>query len=209
MALNPFWGKGFWTEVHAEDCRLGFQPALRGALIGAGYVGSATLGVPPDSLESELATLAQSGGPPHGAGGGLLAAGGDGGSLAPSDVARWDQRLDPLVRRAAPEIYRNLRSAGSSSCRDWLIQQIPQERKRGTTWTDLWTLGAAVDYRLAQERGEQAITIALATDDILETQLRRLAAYVYEVRSSSPLNRQPLVPVVRLDEGGELVRAGP
>ena len=43
---------------------LGFQPSFRGVLLGAGYVGEATIVAPPDSLEAELLELSQSGGSP-------------------------------------------------------------------------------------------------------------------------------------------------
>jgi hypothetical protein len=71
-----------------------------------------------------------------------------------------------------------MRSAGASSARDWLRSEFTGNRN-DQTFTDLWHAATAIDFRLAQAGSEDAMTMALATDDQLELHLRRFGAYIY------------------------------
>ena len=68
------------------------------------------------------------------------------------------------------------------SVRDWLMSNHKGAR-RGSEWTDLWSMASTVDFRLAGAANEQDLMSMLATEDMLEIALRRLASYVYEKRS--------------------------
>ena len=79
--------------------------------------------------------------------------------------------------------------------RDWLRTQIPQDRQKGSQWTDLWSAVTSIDYFVAEAKTEQEVTIALATSDHLEILLRRLASYVYECRSGDHIGASHMLAV--------------
>ena len=55
--------------------------------------------------------------------------------------------------------------------------------KQGVTWVDLWHAATAVDWRLAQAGDDKARSLLLATDDLVELHLRRLASHVHYSRT--------------------------
>ena len=179
-ALDPFWGAKFWRVVASWPQPL--APNILNLLRGHGFIGAGTAGPPRlEELEKSLQGLSGSGSPPHGSAAGLLAAGPtqtDAGMLGATDTTAWDQRLPPDIKRAGAEIYRKMRSSGASSARAWLQTQFTGD-KRSQIWVDLWHGATAIDFRLAQCADDEARTVALAGDDMLEINLRRLAAYVY------------------------------
>ena len=100
-------------------------------------------------------------------------------------AARHGAALAADMKRAGPEIYSSLLEANLSA-RDWLNQFYTGNRKTAT-WTDLWNAATTVDFRVEQCRqfgGQPAIDEMLATDDLVELYLRRLAAFVYGTRTS-------------------------
>ena len=68
--------------------------------------------------------------------------------------------------------------------RDYLNQNFKGSRD-SHIWKDLWTQGQQIDFALARvgAYGDLALHQALATDDMLELGLRRIAAYIYEERT--------------------------
>ena len=88
----------------------------------------------------------------------------------------WQNRLPPDMRRAAPEIYRSLRTSGSGSVRDWLNGQHAGVRSP-SEWSQLWHTATEVDFLLGQAQDDYQITKLLATDDQLELGLRQLASF--------------------------------
>ena len=103
------------------------------------------------------------------------------GLAAPEQGIAWENRLPPDLKRGAPDIYRSLRSSGSSSVRDWLNLNYKGYRK-GTEFMDLWNIAVAIDFRLGRCKSTQEETHALATDDWLDLHLRRSASFIYEAR---------------------------
>ena len=95
---------------------------------------------------------------------------------------RWQSQLPPDLQRAAPEIYRNLRTQGAASTREWVDRNFHGDRTGGT-WIDMWNLASEVDFELDQEASDAAIFQRLATSDGLEIRLRRLASFLYEART--------------------------
>ena len=95
---------------------------------------------------------------------------------------RWEDRLPPDIRRAAPGIDRSLHSQGSSTAREWLSANFSGS-KASSQWLDLWILASEDDYAMSQCGGPEAQLRRLATDDDLVIKLRRLSSYVYETRT--------------------------
>ena len=73
---------------------------------------------PSERLKTQLAAFAETGAPLHGAGAAATSdpAAGFGNMMT---AGRWEHALSRDFKGAAPEIYRNLRSQGVSSVRDW------------------------------------------------------------------------------------------
>ena len=95
------------------------------------------------------------------------------------NFASWSTLFLVGQRRAAPEIYKNILSAGFRSVREWLRETHKGDRT-SAIWTDAWAMACAVDLHL----GPSACNFqALAKEDVLELQLRHLAAMVFERRT--------------------------
>ncbi|CAK0884075.1 unnamed protein product [Prorocentrum cordatum] len=180
-ATNVYWAWHFWERIAAVDGSMGLHPDLRRVLQTHGYVGAGTKSPPGGSLQQELDALLSSATAPHG--GGMHAS--PGWAVAPvtqqqQEDSRWNLSLPPDLRRAAPEIYRTMRGAGAASARDWLSQEVTGQRHTAV-WTDLWT------------RSE--LLTRLASDDALELHLRRLASYVYEMRTKDKVGAAAMLAV--------------
>ena len=153
------------------------HPAVKAALQAKGYVGADTAGAPDaDSMRQLLrgfestAAAAELGGATNA------------GLTASSGVDAWAHGLPPDFRRAAGEIYRNIRSAGSTSVRNWLQSQHTGS-KTTDTWQHLWSVATAIDFALGGITSDQELYQRLNTDDQLELHLRHLSAHVYEQRT--------------------------
>ena len=174
---NPRWPEQFWKGVVALEKQGAIPAALMASLRGHGYAGEATVTMPSVAemtkmLEGfERTTEATPGRV------GVWQAPGD----PQQGPERWESRLPPDMQRAAPEIYRSLR-AGSLSTRDYLMQNFVGNRD-GPVWTDLWTLASTIDFKLEGAQSEEARNAILASDDVVEMGLRRLAAFIYERRT--------------------------
>ena len=101
---------------------------------------------------------------------------------AAAGYARWSSSLPVDYKRAAAEIYRNLRQQGSSSTREWLVQNHTGY-KGGSEWQSLWTMACQVDFELGGVTNDAELQQKLGTSDSLEMNLRHLAAFVYEKRT--------------------------
>ena len=90
--------------------------------------------------------------------------------------------MAPHLKRAAPEIYRSFRAAGSSGVRDWFNSQYGHTSKSSPQWIELWNIATQADFELTG-LDEQRTLEKLASSDSLEIGLRRLAAFVYEQKT--------------------------
>ncbi|CAK0903818.1 unnamed protein product, partial [Prorocentrum cordatum] len=194
-AINEDWAWHFWERIAAVDGSRGLHPDLRRVLQTHGYVGAGTKTPPGESLQQELDALLASPTAPHG--GGMRAS--PGWAVAPQtqqhqEDSRWNLSLPPELRRAAPEIYRTMRGAGAASARDWLSQEVTGQR-RTAVWTDLWTAATNVDYLLGGCATQSELLARLASDDALELHLRRLASYVYEMRTKDKVGGAAMLAV--------------
>ncbi|CAK0846110.1 unnamed protein product [Prorocentrum cordatum] len=194
-ATNVYWAWHFWERIAAVDGSMGLHPDLRRVLQTHGYVGAGTKSPPGGSLQQELDALLSSATAPHG--GGMHAS--PGWAVAPvtqqqQEDSRWNLSLPPDLRRAAPEIYRTMRGAGAASARDWLSLEVTGQRHTAV-WTDLWTAATNVDYLLGGCRTQSELLTRLASDDALELHLRRLASYVYEMRTKDKVGAAAMLAV--------------
>eukprot|EP00933_Yihiella_yeosuensis_P011689 TRINITY_DN119254_c0_g1_i1.p1 TRINITY_DN119254_c0_g1~~TRINITY_DN119254_c0_g1_i1.p1 ORF type:complete len:225 (-),score=19.05 TRINITY_DN119254_c0_g1_i1:615-1226(-) len=106
----------------------------------------------------------------------------DKGELLGQEAMRWNTTLPADFQRAAPEIYKSMRSSGSSSVRDWM-QTNYSHLQSSAQYTDLWTTAAQVDFKLAKAKSPSQLIHLLSSDDSTEVSLRRLASWVYEKRT--------------------------
>ena len=175
---NPWWGTLFWKDVHNLELQGRLDPAVKAALVARGYLGQATVNPPdPKVLEPMLsgfegAALSDTFG---GSFGGPATQGG-------LEVDTWAHALPPDFRRAGVEIYRNIRSAGSSSVRHWLERQFTGHRG-GEVWQSLWNTASTIDFELGRCRSDHELMTVLSTSDMVELGLRHLSAFVYENRT--------------------------
>ena len=176
----PSWGQLFWQAVKNEHDLYGLEKSIQDVLTGHGYIGGSTVGPPRvDELKKQLTQLEALGGPTHGTGGSVLRVSGLEGSTDPESMA-WHLKLPADLQRAGPEIYRNIRSEGVSSVRQWVNEQHPTlEQKSSPQYQDLFTTATIIDFEVANCRTEGMLMQKLATSDALEIHLRRLGAFIY------------------------------
>ena len=187
-SVNQHWAAHFWQDVTKLDASEPIDPDLKRALRGGGYQGPGTLGPPREALEAHLEAYEATGGPPHGAAGGL-GAGWLAATVPPpglpasplpgqhSEMNAWSSQLPPDLPRAAPEIYSKVRASGTTSVQEWLRQYYHGDRSgNNTTWIDLWDVATNIDFKISKCHNVQEMMQLLATDDNVEIGLRRLAA---------------------------------
>ena len=181
------------------------SPDIKRAIEVQGYVGRSTLSPPREEFRRELMSFNDTGAPLHGAGAFTAAthpaglpgpmAGPQSTMVADAASGAWHNRLPPDMRRAGPEIYRSLRSAGSRSVREWINVQYTGHRA-GDQFTDLWTLASSVDMVLGRCVSDAEIMQLLSSDDQMEIALRRLASYVYEARTQDRSGARAMLAVL-------------
>ena len=171
----PTWGQLFWQAVKNEDDLYGLENAVKTVLLGHGYIGAATISPPRvDELKRQLAQLETWGGPPHGSGGSVLRVS-EGDRVSDPEQMAWHLRLPADLQRAGPEIYRNIRSEGVSSVRQWVNEQHPSlEQKATPQYQDLFMTATIIDYEVAECKTEGMLMQKLAVSDALEIHLRKL-----------------------------------
>ena len=72
------------------------------------------------------------------------------------EESRYHCRLPFGLRRAAPEIYAGLRSQGSVSVRDWLVNSRGAVRK-DHRYVDLWTIACMIDYEVSKTANAESM----------------------------------------------------
>ena len=109
---------------------------------------------------------------------------GDHGGLSGLSTNRWTAQLPVDFRRSAQETFRNMRSCGCVTVRDWMSQSYTWDR-RSDVWIDLWTLATTIDFRVADaaSHGDEAVIARLNSDDTLELAFRRLSASIHVDRT--------------------------
>ena len=180
-ATMASWPALFWQAVKNEKDLYGLDETVKRTLEAHGYLGDASNGPPRvDEMKLALSQLETAGGPPHGAGDSILRGDGPPGLASDPEQMAWHLRLPSDLQRAAPELYRNIRSEGAASVRQWVNEQHPTtEQKQGAQYQDLFTAATIIDYEVASCKSEDTLMHRLATSDTLEIQLRKLGAFIY------------------------------
>ena len=189
---DPWWAIRFWRAVALEEANGILEAPVLGLLRRHGYVGVGTRASP--GAEELKTALAQ-----------LIA-----GTVTPlplepgvSDYDRWATSLAPDVRRAAPEIFKNMRQAGAPSARQWLSESFTASRK-SPGWLDLWAAASSVDFLLGGATTDSARFTLRSTNDVLEVHLRHIAAYIYEQRTGDGQGAQRIRAVVAPGSGADV-----
>lgn len=176
----PSWASLFWQAVKNEKDIYLIEPEINKLLQSHGYIGDGTISPPRcEELKKALLEMETLGGPMHGSGGSFARIADVGVGENPEQMA-WHLKLPADLQRAAPELYRNLRSEGAASVRQWVNDQHPTlELKQTASYQDLFMAATIVDYELASCRSESAIMHKLGTSDTLEIHLRKLGSFIY------------------------------
>ncbi len=188
----PAWATLFWQAVKNEKDIYSIEPEIGKLLQSHGYIGEGTIGPPrSEELKKALLEIETLGGPMHGSGGSFARIADVGVGDNPEQMA-WHLKLPADLQRAAPELYRNLRSEGAASVRQWVNEQHPTlEMKQTATYQDLFMAATIIDFELADCRSESAIMHKLGTSDTLEIHLRKLGSFIYfrRTKDKSGANR--------------------
>jgi len=185
-SVDPIWHARFWVEVSlVQD----LSPALRALFEGHGYIGPKTV-TPPraDALTGELRSLSLVGAPAHGTAAALWDD--DSAEPVPADITaegienalnfkQWHSRLAGDFSRAAPDIYRKIRSNGASSVRSYVTDFFPIDQRSGPLFQSKFEQASQIDFRVAECGSQSQLMEMLSTDDVLEVSLRSLAAWIH------------------------------
>ena len=192
-SFDPFWSNQLWQSVSALHTREYLEPDLLRMLTAHGYFGPSSTTAPLGDLRGDLNAFHTTGAPIAGAA--LVPAVGASGAVTTHLIGnRWQTMLPPDMKRAAPEIYRNLRSQGVATLREWTDRNFKGNRA-SDLWTELWHLATEVDFRLGGVQTDQELFAVLASDDSLEMQMRRLSSYIYESRTGDKAGAQQMLAV--------------
>ena len=181
---NPWWGMHFYQDVARLEASESVAPDVLTVLRSHGYNGAHSSGAPRDGLKNALGSIRAAG----------SAFPGDGGFAAPppgmtkdfafpqSDTDRWQGGLPPDMPRAAPSIYRSMRSEGVGNIREWISGRYKGNKShRNTEWVMLWNAASKIDFKV--DGAGKASQSVLANDDAIEIDLRTLASYVHVART--------------------------
>ena len=187
---DPLWAQRFWNNVYSLEASGALEYEVRELLMAQGYLGAATRTAPRDDLVAALKALEapaplQMGPLPGGAVG----------SASVDSTSRWATQLPADYKRAGPEIYRNLRHQGAAGAREWLQQSFSGFRQGGE-WQSLWDAACQVDFALGEAKTEEETFLLLGTSDLLEINLRSLAAYLYQRRTGDRVGAMEMRAVV-------------
>ena len=181
-ALVPQWPKHFWGEVGLIPK---LDPVLKGVLQAHGYLGDGKGVLPRHAdLLKKLEEFESQGAPSHSAALFKLqeVAGVD--EAEDTGMEAWETSLSSDLKRAAPEIYLSIRSAGTRNTREWVNSMFPVEKRSGPHYLEMFNCATLVDYEASMAKGGQADVLRrLAQSDVAEINLRRLAAWVHESRT--------------------------
>ena len=100
------------------------------------------------------------------------------------------------MKRAGPEIYSSLKSSGARSCRDWINQVIPIEKRGDAQYSELFNLASLVDFKLKMAGGMHSRALAIiAADDTCEIALRRMASFIHLRRTGDKAAAEAMLAV--------------
>ena len=114
------------------------------------------------------------------------------------DMASWRNMLPDSLRRAAPEIYRNLVGvAWRRSVRNVIDDYFPlSSRGASSDYLELYNIVSAVDF-LAEKHKHSSVMLvqSLASDDTAQIGLRRIASWFHEKRTGDKAAAQSMLAI--------------
>ena len=159
------------------------DPDVLRVLQASGYNGPHSMGPPRSELRARLQGLKDAGPAVTGTGAFQEPPGLQDGMHFALGQDRWQHGLAPDLERAAPEIYRNCRSEGVATMREWLQQRFSGDKSNANPeWVHLWMIATQVDFNVAKAPGGDVMAL-LSSDDNLEIWLRELSSYVHYQRT--------------------------
>ena len=177
---DQWWAQRLWMDVAALHQKGDIAESILIELKRQGFSMEGPAACLPPDLEVLRAVV--EGLSPGAVGGSGPAAAGLHGAGEGAD--RFGEHLSSDLKRAAPEIFKTLLDS-NLSCRDWLTQFYIGNRE-GAGWIDLWNAAVSVDFKVTEAKlngGMGQVWTMLATDDLIEIYLRRLASFVYGQRT--------------------------
>ena len=184
QSTQPSWPLLFWRAVEIEASTYGLRPDVLKLLQGHGFIGVGTISAPRTcELSAGLDSLETNGAPTHGAAAMRMQLQQADATFSNPEEINYHLKLPPDLQRAAPELYVNIRSEGATSVRGWVTDQFPAGARDNPQFQDLFTSATVVDFETAPCKTEQALMKKLASSDVLEVNLRKLASYVHYQRT--------------------------
>ena len=194
-ALFPGWSKTFWREVGKMEP---LHVRVKSLLMSFGYLGNGN-GTNPrvEELKSKFQELENVGALSHtSALYELGEAAMESQDLDEDQLDGWQDALPPDMKRAGPEIYSSLKSSGARSCRDWINQVIPIEKRGDAQYSELFNLASLVDFKLKMAGGMHSRALAIiAADDTCEIALRRMASFIHLRRTGDKAAAEAMLAV--------------
>ena len=98
------------------------------------------------------------------------------------EAALSHEHLPPDLQRAAPEIYRNIRSQGCETLRVFVNELFPMDRRNDPVYAEMFSSASTIDYMLAGLSARERLEV-LASSDTAEIILRRVGSYLHLQRT--------------------------
>ena len=96
------------------------------------------------------------------------------------EVNEWAQQLPSNLKRAGPEIYRNILTSGYNSLRDYINSLFPLEKRDNTSaYYELFSIATSIDFMLKGKRTALEVTKLLSESDQAEIGLTRIASFIH------------------------------
>ena len=92
---------------------------------------------------------------------------------------RWESALPADMARAAPQIYRGLRTEGAACVRDWIATRYKGDKSdTNQEWVEFWNIATEIDFAMKDVPLETQQAF-LASNDGMEIKLQvgKCAAY--------------------------------
>ncbi|CAE7400933.1 unnamed protein product, partial [Symbiodinium sp. CCMP2456] len=179
-SLQPTWARSFWAEVGRREP---LEPRVRTLLLSHGYLGKG----------EKLEELSIAGALAH-----TTSAFRDQGEDPWPEEAgldTWDAALPPDLKRAGPEIYTSMKSAGVRCVRDWINSMFSVDQRQHPQYVELFNLASLVDFKVKDAGSPAQVLSMIGQCDTCEIALRRLASWIHEKRTGDKDAAQSMLAV--------------
>ena len=190
-SLQPAWARSFWAEVGRREP---LEPRVRTLLLSHGYLGQG-VGSPPrvKELKEKLEELSIAGALAHT----TSAFRDQDADPWPEEAGldTWDAALPPDLKRAGPEIYTSMKSAGVRCVRDWINSMFSVDQRQHPQYVELFNLASLVDFKVRDAGSPAQVLSMIGQCDTCEIALRRLASWIHEKRTGDKDAAQSMLAV--------------